>query len=81
MATSIDDVIDNGEWYSSFSSSNISRFKWDRDTETLTVEFDGGRTYEYDGVPNEIVVAWMRSSSKGRYHAQNIKHEYNYREV
>ncbi len=75
-----EDVLAGG-WYSEFDSSNISGFGFDGASGTLTVEFHGGRTYHYYGVPPELVQQWMYAPSKGVFHAREIKYEYTYQEI
>lgn len=62
-------------------SSNIARVDWDQDSEVLTVEFNGGSTYEYEGVPEQVYTNFLGAASKGRFFHQFIKGQYAFTRV
>ena len=57
-------------------SSNISSIGYDSGEQVLEVEFKGGATYQYDGVPKPVWDALLLSESKGRFLAQQIKGQF-----
>lgn len=61
-------------------SSNLSAVGYDSDTHTLRIQFHNG-TYDYYNVPEKIYLRLMRAASKGEYHAEFIKHSYNYQRI
>lgn len=63
------------------SSSNIESIGFEADTNTLTVEFIKGGTYEYSGVPEHLYDELMSADSKGTFFAANIKGSYGYTRV
>lgn len=65
----------------SVSSSNISSIGYDPDNELLEIEFNSGDVYLYFSVPEGIFDALMKAPSHGKYFAQNIKNDYEYKKV
>ena len=64
------------------SSSNIASIGYDPSSNTLEVEFNSGRVYEYYGVPASEYSALMNASSHWQYLNQNIiKGGYRYSEI
>lgn len=55
-------------------SSNISAIK--HDGNDLYIEFTNGRTYRYEGVPEDEAVSLLHASSHGKHFHQNIKDQY-----
>ena len=66
------------QWINTPESSNISRFGYNADNHTLTVEFKTGGTYDYFDVPVAIFEAMQAAASKGQFLAQSIKGHYRY---
>lgn len=60
------------------NSSNLRSVGYNPLTETLTIQFHGGRIYEYYHVPQHIYEGLMFASSKGKYHHRHIKNSYAY---
>ena len=54
-------------------STNLESGSYDPDTQTLTIVFQSGGTYEYTGVPQGIVEGLKRSGSPGSYFHRAIK--------
>ena len=63
------------------SSSNIDSIGYDEQKSQLYIQFNRGRMYVYDGVPQHIYTNLMNASSHGKYHAQFIKNSYPYRRI
>ena len=55
-------------------SSTIQGFE--QKEENLIVEFKNGRKYAYEKVPKELVEAFEKSESKGKFLNQNIKNKF-----
>jgi lysyl-tRNA synthetase class 2 len=60
------------------SSSNIASFTWDPQTDTLTVEFVDGASYDYMNVPAAVHRAFQRAGSYGAYFVRHIKGRFAY---
>ncbi len=60
-------------------SSTISEINYDG--KLLTVSFNNGRVYTYEGVPINIYEAFTKAESKGKYFHENINYRYNYSRV
>lgn len=55
-------------------SSNISEIG--HEGTTLTVKFSNGGTYEYDGVPAEMLGKILTAESPGKFFHQHIKGQF-----
>ena len=62
-------------------SSNIRSVGYEPESRLLAVEFNGGRTYEYYGVPGTVHRGLMQAASKGSYFHQVIKDQYMFERV
>ena len=49
------------------SSSTVMSIGYDRQTETLEIEFGSGRVYQYYGVPDNLHNEIMQTPSKGQF--------------
>ncbi len=56
-----------------FRSSNLEYGVYDSTTQRLWIQFVGGATYAYDGVPLYIWNELVGASSAGKYFHQTIK--------
>ena len=56
-----------------FGSSNLDTASYDTVTETLTINFYSGGTYDYSSVPQAVWEALRRSGSAGSYFHRVIK--------
>jgi uncharacterized protein len=65
----------------SVSSSNISSIGYDKETQTLEVEFLKGSIYQYFDVPQAVYEGFAIADSKGKYLATQIKGNYRYARV
>ena len=63
------------------SSSNVSSIGYDRDADTLEIEFMNGWVYQYYGVPEHLYDEVMRAPSKGQFVSQYIRDQYPYSRV
>jgi len=57
-------------------SSAIAQMAYDRDRETLQVEFHDGRIYWYEGVPCLHYQALLGANSKGAYFNGQIRNQF-----
>ena len=60
-------------------SSTISEINYDG--KLLTVTFNNGREYFYEGVPANIYEGFSKAESKGKYFHENINYRYNYSRI
>ena len=63
------------------SSSNLKSVGYDQSSNTLEIEFHGGRVYQYYNVPKRIYQGLMAASSHGKYHHRRIKDRYRYSRI
>ena len=57
----------------SVSSSAINSASYDKETQTLRIEFKQGREYEYPNVPEYEFRNLVSAPSVGKYYNQHIK--------
>ena len=60
-------------------SSTISEINYDG--KILTVVFNNGREYIYEGVLAKIYEDFSKAESKGKYFHENINYRYNYSRI
>lgn len=60
-------------------SSFITGIGYDPDSETLTLQFSNGKSFEYSGVPEGVFQAMSDADSMGGFWHANIKDQYNSR--
>lgn len=63
------------------ASSNVDRVSFDDTTDTLTVEFSGGRAYDVLNCPAAVYRGFQAAPSAGEYYHRNIKGRYNIQEA
>lgn len=63
------------------TSSNIKSVGYDKETNTLEVEFNNGGIYQYFDVPEQVAEALLAASSVGGYLASNVKNSYRFIKV
>jgi lysyl-tRNA synthetase class 2 len=63
------------------ASSNIASVSHDDSTDTLTVDFTDGSTYEYMNVPASVYRAFMAAGSAGQFFHRQVKGRYQYESV
>lgn len=57
-------------------SSNLRSASYDPTSSSLTIEFQNGGLYVYEGVPETVFLGLVQAASAGRYHHQWIKDRY-----
>lgn len=60
-------------------SSTIREIGYDVEEHRLIVVFNSGGRYSYDGVPVDLWDKFLTSKSKGRFFAEEIKHNYRFK--
>lgn len=65
----------------SVTSTNIRSIGYEPSSQTLEVEFNSGKVYQYYDVPEDEYDGLMNASSHGKYLNQHIKGVYQYLEV
>ena len=60
-------------------SSTISEINYDG--KLLTITFNNGSEYVYEGVSVKIYEDFSKAESKGKYFHENINHRYNYSRI
>ena len=60
-------------------SSTISEINYDG--KLLTITFNNGSEYIYEGVSVKIYEDFSKAESKGKYFHENINHRYNYSRI
>jgi hypothetical protein len=63
------------------SSSNLSRVRYDENSSTLEIEFQGGRIYQYFDVPKNIFDGLLTAGSHGQFFHEQIKGHFRYSRV
>lgn len=63
------------------SSSNLESATYDPDTETLTIEFKSGTSYDYMNVPPSIYRGLQGAGSAGEYFARHVRGRYQYEQA
>lgn len=53
-------------------SSSIMGHGYDAATRTLAVQFKGGKTYHYEGVPPEVMTSLGKAESAGSFISKNL---------
>lgn len=66
LATPEDRVIYAGEHFTA-ASSNVEEFWYSYDDKELFITFKNGATYQYIGVPPDVVRDFMKTGSPGRF--------------
>ena len=64
-----------------FSSSNLLSGSYDAETETMTIQFHSGHTWEYRNVPQGIWEGLKAAASAGSYFHRQIKGRFGGSEV
>lgn len=60
-------------------SSNIKSATYNTETSLLTVVFNNGSIYEYEGVPWELFTKFRMADSQGAFLNANIKNKYSFK--
>lgn len=62
-------------------STNIKTAIYNTETSLLTIVFNNGSIYEYEGVPWELFTKFRMSDSQGSFLNSNIKTKYKFKKV
>ena len=62
-----------------YKSSNIKGSIYNRSTKKLIVEFNSGRKYEYEEVPDNVAAGLRIAKSQGSYFNKQIAKKYKYK--
>ncbi len=57
-------------------SSLIDCYGYDSKTQEMEISFKSGGTWRYAGVPETVVIEFLRSGSKGRFFRSEIRGKY-----
>ena len=60
-------------------SSNIKSATYNTETSLLTIVFNNGSIYEYEGVPWELFTKFRMADSQGAFLNANIKNKYSFK--
>ena len=60
-------------------SSNIKGSIYNKNTKKLIVEFNSGRKYEYEEVPDNVAAGLRIAKSQGSYFNKQIAKKYKYK--
>lgn len=63
------------------TSSNLKSVGYNQSSNTLEIEFHGGRVYQYYSVSKSVYEGLMAASSHGKYHHRRIKGNYRYSRI
>lgn len=63
------------------ASTNLTSVGYDKETQTLEVEFLNGRVYQYYGVPADLHGQLMQAPSKGQFFNAYIRNYYPFSRV
>ncbi len=66
------------DWIFTPDSTTMERFRYEKESQVLTVEFKNGGRYNYFDVPESVFEQMKSAPSKGRFLAQNVKGSYRY---
>lgn len=62
-----------------YKSSNIKGSIYNRSTKKLIIEFNAGRKYEYEDVPDNVAAGLRIAKSQGSYFNKQIAKKYKYK--
>lgn len=65
--------------FTNLKSSNLRGFDYDEMGQVLSVTFNNGKTYTYDGVPYSVIDGLQKAPSAGKYFAQSIRNSFKFR--
>jgi hypothetical protein len=68
-----------GEQTVLFESSNIKLASYNPESETLSISFKNGSTYDYLNVPFDVFKGLIKADSAGKYFYQHIRDEFVFR--
>lgn len=62
-------------------SSYVKSIGYDPASQVMHVEFDGGKVFHYDGVPQQAHQAFRNADSVGKHFYNHIKGKFGHKEV
>lgn len=63
-------------------STNIASARYDEQATELEIQFQRqARTYTYHQVPADVIAAWERAESSGKFFLRRVKDQYTYEET
>ena len=62
-------------------SSNIEAIGYDAATKELEIDFQGGTSYTYSGIPKELHEQFMAAESKGKFFHVNIRSKFAFKKA
>ena len=62
-----------------YKSSNIKGSIYNKSTKNLIIEFNAGRKYEYEDVPDNVAAGLRIAKSQGGYFNKEIAKKYKYK--
>jgi hypothetical protein len=65
-------------WVPVTGSSNVEAFSYDLLSETMYVQYKGGKRYEYYKVPALVFLDLVVAESKGKFLAAHVKGKFEY---
>lgn len=63
------------------SSSAIARAGYDPDREVMTITFNSGKSYAYQGISPQTFGRYCAADSKGGFFSRNIRDKYAFRRL
>lgn len=68
-------------WSKYVYSSNVSRIAYEPSTQEMVVAFTSGRSYAYEGVPEDVALRLTVAASVGTMLNQEVKGVYPFRKL
>jgi hypothetical protein len=62
-----------------YKSSNIKGSIYNKSTRNLIIEFNAGRRYEYEDIPENVAAGLRIAKSQGSYFNKEIAKKYKYK--
>lgn len=62
-------------------STHLASVGYNDQTGILVVEFKDGEIYEYENVPQDVMVEFITAKSQGSYFQRNIAQMFRYRQI
>jgi hypothetical protein len=75
----ISETYDGERIINQYKSSNIKGSVYNKKTKNLIIEFNGGRKYEYEDVPETVAAGFRITKSQGVYFNKEISKKYKYK--
>ena len=63
------------------NSSHLQSVGYDNRSGILTVEFKDGEIYQYENVPEGVMLDFITAKSQGRFFQQSIANQFEYRRI